>query len=547
MRQSCCVAAAAIFLLIPLAPAAQPAPTRPRATPASAALLAADVEDVAADEASWARIIEKNAQLPGGFTCATTSLTFSPRELPDTRAAMDLGAIVLDEPTDLLAGVFTRNKLCGAPVTLGRALVALREPRVQCVLTNNKVSNVRPGPGLGEACALEVTAAAAAALGLAPGARVAPASTGVIGWALPVGEMVAAAGRLVARDATAASVARAMMTTDRYAKAARAELPGGATVVGVAKGAGMIEPSLGTMLCFLLTDADVPRDALQAALGRCTAGTLGSCGVDGDESTSDMCLLLSSGRRAADTGEFEAALGRVLAQLAHHVVRNGEGTNHVLRVAVRGDTSAAAARELGRALVNGPLLKCAVAGEDPNVGRLVGRLGQLLGARDAGAPLLDEASPVAVRLGGETIFERGAFALDATKEARLAAHLRAARLGADDPAAPRCPAHGACVEVEVDLGGDPDVLAVVLGSDLTHERRTARERSRARPRGLEIGTASRGRLLARSDADPSQVRRGERRLPLLGACQPHVRRGVVEARPSRDEVYTGLGLWVVPS
>lgn len=314
-----------------------------------------------------------------------------------------------------------------------------------------------------------MTAAAAAALGLAPGARVAPASTGVIGWALPVGEMVAAAGRLAARDATAASVARAMMTTDRYAKAARAELPGGATVVGVAKGAGMIEPSLGTMLCFLLTDADVPRDALQAALGRCAAGTLGSCGVDGDESTSDMCLLLSSGRRAADAGELEAALGRVLAQLAHHVVRNGEGTNHVLRVAVRGDTSAAAARELGRALVNGPLLKCAVAGDDPNVGRLVGRLGQLLGARDAGAPLLDEASPVAVRLGGETIFERGAFALDATKEARLAAHLRAARLGADDPAAPRCPAHGACVEVEVDLGGDPDVLAVVLGSDLTHE------------------------------------------------------------------------------
>ena len=95
---------------------------------------------------------------PEGFTCATTSLTFSPRELPDTQASMDLGAIVLDEPTDLLAGVFTRNKLCGAPVTLGRALVALRQPRVQCVLTNNKVSNVRPGPGLGEACAREVAA-----------------------------------------------------------------------------------------------------------------------------------------------------------------------------------------------------------------------------------------------------------------------------------------------------------------------------------------------------------------------------------------------------
>jgi len=182
-----------------------------------------------------------------------------------------------------------------------------------------------------------------------------------------------------------------------------------------------------------------------------------------------MCVLASSGAvDGVSSDAFEAALGDVLAQLAHHVVRNGEGTNHVLRVAVRGDESDAAARSLGRALVNGPLLKCAVAGDDPNVGRIVGKVGQILGARGK-ADLLDESSPCVVRLGGETIFENGFFRLDSEKEARLSSHMAAARLGADDPASPKCPKHGRCVEIEVDLGGDPDVYAVVLGSDLTHE------------------------------------------------------------------------------
>ena len=208
---------------------------------------------------------------------------------------------------------------------------------------------------------------------------------------------------------------------------------------------------------------------MQAALERAAADSLGSVGVDGDESTSDMVLVASSEvGPPCDDATFEAALGDVLGQLAHHVVRNGEGTNHVLRVTVRGDATVEAARALGRGVVNGPLLKCAVAGDDPNVGRVVAKVGQLLGAR-GDAALLDEGSPCRVALGGETIFERGQFALDAAKEGRLAAHMRAARLGADDPDAPRCPPHGRCVEIDVDLGGDAAVVAVVLGSDLTHE------------------------------------------------------------------------------
>ena len=433
-------------------------------------LLGADVREFAADEASWDARVAALAALPAGFSCATAALEFVPRETPGgAAAAMNLGVVALDAPTDAVAGVLTRNRLCGAPVSLARRLLAKSAPRLQAIVVNNKVSNVRPGPGLGEPCAEAVAAAVATALGLE--GTVASASTGVIGWALPVPEMVAAAPALALARGDAAAVARAMMTTDRYAKAARADLPGGGSVVGVVKGAGMIEPNLGTMLCFVLTDARVAggRGAMQAALERAAADSLGSVGVDGDESTSDMVLVASSeAGPPCDDATFEAALGDVLGQLAHHVVRNGEGTNHVLRVTVRGDATVEAARALGRGVVNGPLLKCAVAGDDPNVGRVVAKVGQLLGAR-GDAALLDEGSPCRVALGGETIFERGQFALDAAKEGRLAAHMRAARLGADDPDAPRCPPHGRCVEIDVDLGGDAAVVAVVLGSDLTHE------------------------------------------------------------------------------
>ena len=238
-------------------------------------------------------------------------------------AKMNLGCIVLDEPSDLVAGVYTRNRLCGAPVTVGRSILALERPQVQCLLVNNKISNVRPGAGLGVSCASRVAEAASASLGLDGGGRVVPASTGVIGWSLPVEEMVEAAGRLPStlQSTSASCVAEAMMTTDRYAKASRSELGGGrGSVVGLVKGAGMIEPNLATMLCFVLTDARVEggRDAMQSALRRAVAGTLGSVGVDGDESTSDMVVLLSSGKADAsvDVQDFEAALGDVLAQLA---------------------------------------------------------------------------------------------------------------------------------------------------------------------------------------------------------------------------------------
>ena len=234
--------------------------------------------------------------VPRGFRCGTASLNFRPRELPESEARMNLGVIALDKPTDLIAGVYTKNRLCGAPVTVGRDILAREKPHIQAILANNKVSNVRPGPGLGVSCAHTVADAAKKALSLE--GDVIPASTGVIGWALPVDEMVAAASSLTLQEGSAHKVAEAMMTTDRYAKAARSEFREG-LARRLREGAGMIEPNMGTMLCFLVTDAAMERSTMQACLERCVKGTLGSVGVDGDESTSDRacCYRLDRYKR----------------------------------------------------------------------------------------------------------------------------------------------------------------------------------------------------------------------------------------------------------
>ena len=128
--------------------------------PPASSLLANDVRDTAGDEAAWASRIEALAVLPRGFRCGTASLNFRPRELPDSEASMNLGVIALDEPTDLVAGVYTKNRLSGAPVTVGREILAREKPQIQAIVANNKVSNVRPGPGLGVSCAHAVADAA---------------------------------------------------------------------------------------------------------------------------------------------------------------------------------------------------------------------------------------------------------------------------------------------------------------------------------------------------------------------------------------------------
>ena len=407
------------------------------------------------------------ARLPAGFRVGTTRFAFTPREVPKP-AEMTLTLMALDRPTPDFAAMFTRNAFPGAPVVIGRRRLA--EPALGAILVNNKISNVCAPDGV--EAAERVCAETARLLGQRP-PEILPSSTGVIGWQLPVAEMLAALPQAVAalQGESILPAAEGIVTTDLFSKVRSIALAGG-RVVGIAKGAGMIEPNLATMLVYVLTDLTVPREVLRTLLARAVGVSFNCISVDSDTSTSDTVVAVSSGRTACpDLAAFEAALTTVCRDLAEDVVRNGEGVHHVMHVRVAGAPTPGMARSLGKAIVNAPLFKCAVAGNDPNVGRLIQAIGRHVGAHEAGLDL----APLRARIGGIEIFAHGALQLDPVKEARLSAHLKQAELYASHP--PKAgvfsppvdfPVHERCVEIEVDLGLG-GASASVLGGDLTHE------------------------------------------------------------------------------
>ncbi len=411
--------------------------------------------------------LSTQAALPQGFRVGTTRFEFLPNEAPKP-SKMTLTLIALDKPTPDFAAVFTKNAFPGAPVIVGRSRLA--EPALGSIIINNKISNVC-APG-GVAASEAVCSATAALLGLAP-TEVLPCSTGVIGWSLPVEAMLPAlpAVKTALAAGSVLPAAEGIVTTDLYPKIRAASL-GGGRIVGIAKGAGMIEPNLATMLVYVLTDLAVPRAELRAMLSRVSGETFNRISVDSDTSTSDTVVLVSSGLvPCPDLAAFEAALRGVCADLAEDVVRNGEGIRHVLRVRVSAAPDTTIACALGKAIVNAPLFKCAMAGNDPNVGRLVQAIGKYVGATGLDLDL----SKLRARIGGQEIFAEGAFRLNYEKEAALVAHLKAAELytskpGADGTFAPPVdfPPHERCVEIEVELGTG-SAEATVFGGDLTHE------------------------------------------------------------------------------
>ncbi len=411
--------------------------------------------------------LASQAALPAGFRVGTTRFDFVPREAPKP-AKMTLTLIALDRPTPDFAAAFTKNAFPGAPIIVGRK--RLNAPALGAIIINNKISNVC-APG-GVETAERVCVEAARLLGLAPTA-VLPSSTGVIGWSLPTDAILAALPQAVSALAggTILPAAEGIVTTDLYPKIRRADV-GGGSIVGIAKGAGMIEPNLATMLVYVLTDLAVPRGELRAMLARAIDASFNAISIDSDTSTSDTVALISSGRvPCEDFGAFERGLHTVCRDLAEDVVRNGEGVRHVIRVRVTHAASPVLARALGKAIVNAPLFKCAVAGNDPNVGRLVQAIGKHIGAF---APQTD-LSKLRAAMGGVDIFANGVFQLDPSKEAALIAHLRGAELYAS--AAPKdgvfsapidFPPHERCVELEIEVGNGA-ASATVLGGDLTHE------------------------------------------------------------------------------
>jgi glutamate N-acetyltransferase/amino-acid N-acetyltransferase len=329
----------------------------------------------------------------------------------------DLGLIVADE-TLVWAMTGTSNRLRAPCVARNEQLVREQTP-IRALATN--AGNANAGNGAGGVIANERFAALTAeALGLAP-ALVLTASTGVIGQPLPVERIEAGLPEAVATLGEGIeSFSDAILTTDLVSKHAEVELPGGARIVGVAKGSGMIHPNMATMFAFVLTDARITPTALQAAWSAIVERTFNQISVDGDTSTNDMAIVLASGRVDADEGAFTAGLAEVAESLAKAIARDGEGATALITARVRGASSEAQARRASRAIVASSLVKSAVHGRDPNWGRILSAIGQSQVDAD-----FDRAT---VTLQGTTVYHRRPLPFDS---AALSQAMRAADVAID--------------------------------------------------------------------------------------------------------------------
>ncbi len=317
----------------------------------------------------------------------------------------DLALIVSALPAHA-AGVFTQNRVQAAPVRLSRRNLRLGKGLVGAVLVN--AGNANCATRTGDRVAAASVKAAARALRL-PAVQVLPASTGVIGVELDAAKILDALPRLIAGLAPDRfeDAARAIMTTDTVPKIAFAEVKlrrGTVRVAGMTKGAGMIQPMMATTLGFVMTDAAIPGAAVRAMLKRSVERSYNRISVDGDTSTNDTLLLLANGASgvrpdAVELRSMEHAVAGVMEELARAIVRDGEGARKLITIRVEGAPSDAAAARLARAIANSPLVKTAVAGSDPNWGRVLSAAG------NAGVPF--EPAKTDIQMQGVTVCRGG--------------------------------------------------------------------------------------------------------------------------------------------
>jgi glutamate N-acetyltransferase/amino-acid N-acetyltransferase len=304
-------------------------------------------------------------RFPRGFRCASRNCGLKP-------SAKDL-ALFASDVDAAAAAVFTRNLFPGAPIILGRETI--RDGVLRGIVVNSKVSNVATGAA-GVENARRMAAAAANELGTSAN-RMLVSSTGVIGVPLPIEKiergLVGMAGDLQDDPFVGAE---GIMTTDTYAKAISTSA-GAATITWVAKGSGMIEPNMATMLSYIFTDAAIDAKTLDRMLRDAVALSFNMLSVDGDTSTSDTCVILANGLAGpVDETIFYEALLVGCVRMTEMLARDGEGAEHLLRVTVSGARDTAEARRVAKSVVNSPLVKTMVHGADPNVGRLLMAVGK---------------------------------------------------------------------------------------------------------------------------------------------------------------------------
>ena len=370
--------------------------------------------------------------LPLGFSCHVANIG-----VKDTSTDF---VVVAADHTCAAAAVFTQSRFSGPSVVVSRANIAQHRARGVVVISKN--ANVATGQQ-GLANAHEIVAGVASALGC-PAHEVQIASTGVIGRQYPMDRIRAGLSALAlpftGNDAHA--VATGIMTTDTVEKVASATISGSsAVVVGVAKGVGMIEPNMATLITLMFTDADIEPASLDTIFRRVIDRTFNCVSVDTDTSTSDTAIVLASGvAGSVDIVALEAALFDVALSLTKQVARDGEGAETLIEVVVDGARDNAQAKRVAKAIVNSPLVKTAVHGADPNWGRVAMAVGKCSDETD----IIEQN--VVIRFGSQECFPNQ---VDAAGLAQLSAYL-----GGDE------------VLIHVSLG-IADGTATVWGCDLT--------------------------------------------------------------------------------
>jgi len=356
------------------------------------------------------------------------------------RRKYDMALIATDDRKPVTAvGVFTQNKFVAPPVVLDRALLASNGGKAAAVIVNSGNANAGTGAA-GMADAEAMSQAAAEALGIDK-AHVLVSSTGIIGTPLPMDVILPAAPKLAKKLSVEGGhdAARAILTTDHVAK--EAVVKGSTfTLGGMAKGCGMIAPDMATMLAYLTTDAEVPREELQRILKEAADRTFNTLNVDGATSTNDSVILLANGRAGKpDLTEFADAVHKVCEDLTLQMARDAEGMTKMVMLEVTGAASDAEARAAARNIAENNLVKCSWYGSDPYWGRLLGAAGS------AGVAFDTEKSAVAY---GGTYVSRGGIEIEHDR-AMVADHMKNER-----------------IEILVDLGsgsGSARMIGIDLG------------------------------------------------------------------------------------
>jgi glutamate N-acetyltransferase/amino-acid N-acetyltransferase len=310
--------------------------------------------------------MQKLAYYPQGFRSCAKNVGIKDETLDFTVIASDVPAAA--------AAMFTQSRFCGAAIPIGRAHVA--DGRLQAFVINSKNANVATGK-LGEEHIMAVVEAVAAELGIAS-RDILPSSTGVIGRQLPVERMLKAIPGLQAdmRENELEVAAQAIMTTDTHPKV-RSRQIGNAVLVGMAKGVGMIEPNMATMLSYFVTDARIEPDLLRQYLKEAVELSFNMVSIDTDTSTSDTVAIMANGLAGyVDKEQFRVALKEMAIELTQEIARDGEGATKLLEVVVEQAESFAQAKRIAKAIVNSPLVKTAIFGADPNWGRVAMAIGK---------------------------------------------------------------------------------------------------------------------------------------------------------------------------